>query len=91
MRINYGQSVHGNKEIQAVVKVLKTSTRMGKNVKTLEKKIASYFGKKHSLMVNSGSSALLLLSEILKIKKGDEFITPVLLFQQVFPHFYRKV
>jgi|TARA_B110000977_G_scaffold200512_1_gene291320 CDP-4-dehydro-6-deoxyglucose reductase, E1 len=90
MRINYGQSVHGNKEIQAVVKVLKTSTRMGKNVKTLEKKIASYFGKKHSLMVNSGSSALLLLSEILKIKKGDEFITPVLTFPTSISPFLQK-
>jgi len=40
IRVPYGLSVHGNEEIQAVLKVLKTSTQMGKNVATLEKKVA---------------------------------------------------
>lgn len=90
MRINYGQSVHGKEEIEAVVKVLKTSTRMGVNVKNLEIKVAKLFGKKYSLMVNSGSSALLLLAEILNIKKGDEFITPVLTFPTSISPFLQK-
>ncbi|SVD38549.1 uncharacterized protein METZ01_LOCUS391403, partial [marine metagenome] len=29
MRVNYGQSVHGEEEIAAVVEVLRTSTQMG--------------------------------------------------------------
>lgn len=37
LRVPYGLSVHGNEEIKAVVKVLKTSTQMGKNVSTFEK------------------------------------------------------
>lgn len=80
MRVNYGQSVHGAEEIKAVVKVLKTSTQMGKNVFELEKKISWLFSKKYGVMVNSGSSALMLAFEILNFKKNDEVITPVLTF-----------
>ena len=39
LRVPYGLSVHGNEEIKAVVKVLKNSTQMGKNVFNFEKKI----------------------------------------------------
>ena len=42
-RVPYGLSVHDDKEINAVIKVLKTSTQMGKNVSQLEKKVASLF------------------------------------------------
>ena len=90
MRINYGQSVHTNEEIKACIKVLKTSTRMGSNVKKLEKKIAGLFSKKYCLMTNSGSSALLLLSEILKFKKNDEFISPVVTFPTSISPFLMK-
>ena len=90
MRINYGQSVHSNEEIKACIKVLKTSTRMGSNVKKLEKKIAKLFSKKYCLMTNSGSSALLLLSEILKFKKNDEFISPVVTFPTSISSFLMK-
>ena len=31
LRVPYGLSVHGNEEIKAVTKVLKSSTQMGKN------------------------------------------------------------
>ena len=90
MRINYGQSVHSNEEIKACIKVLKTSTRMGSNVKKLEKKVAKLFSKKYCLMTNSGSSALLLLSEILKFKKNDEFISPVVTFPTSISSFLMK-
>ena len=90
MRINYGQSVHGKEEISNVVKAIKKSTQMGVNVRNMEIKIASYFNKKHCLMVNSGSSALLLISEILKIKKGDEFIAPVVTFPTSISPFLQK-
>ena len=80
MRVNYGQSVHGKEEIKAVVKVLKNSTQLGKNVQNLEKKVAFLFSKKYGLMVNSGSSALMLAFDSLNFPKGSEVITPVLTF-----------
>ena len=63
-KITYGKSVHDSKEINAVVKTLKTSTAMGNNVSKFEKKIANLFNKKFCIMVNSGSSALMLLVEM---------------------------
>ena len=45
IRVPYGLSVHGNEEIKAVTKVLKSSTQMGKNVSAFEKKYLSYLGK----------------------------------------------
>ncbi|HBS34677.1 MAG TPA: NarL family transcriptional regulator, partial [Parvularcula sp.] len=60
MRVPYALSVSGEEEIDAVVKVLRTSTLPGANVKEFEGKIAALFGKSRGVMVNSGSSALLL-------------------------------
>ena len=79
-RVPYGLSVHNNKEINAVIKVLKKSTQMGKNVTLLEKKVAKLFKKKYGLMVNSGSSAIMLAMEVLNLPKGSEVITPALTF-----------
>ena len=80
LRVPYGLSVHGSEEIQAVTKVLKSSTQMGKNVSVFEKKISKLFDKKYGLMVNSGSSALLLAMETLDFPPGSEIITPALTF-----------
>tara|TARA_Y100000590_G_C15738463_1_gene1019393 strand:+ start:2789 stop:3982 length:1194 start_codon:yes stop_codon:yes gene_type:complete len=80
MKVNYGLSVHGKNELKAVCDVIKKSTQMGKNTKLFEKKISKLFQKKYGLMVNSGSSALLLAYEILPIPKGSNIITPVLTF-----------
>ncbi len=80
IRVPYGKSVHGQEEIKAVLNVLKTTTQMGKNVTTFEKKIARLFDKKYGLMVNSGSSALLLAMEVLELPEGSEVITPALTF-----------
>ncbi len=79
-RVPYGLSVHGKEEINAVLKVLKTSTQMGLNVLNFEKKIAKLFDKKYGLMTNSGSSALMLAMETLNLPKGSEIITPALTF-----------
>ncbi len=80
MRVTYGKSVHGEGEIKAVVQVLRTSTQMGKNVEEFEKKVAALFGKKYGIMVNSGSSALLLAMQLLDLSGGSEIITPALTF-----------
>ena len=90
LRVPYGLSVHGNDEIKAVKKVLKSSTQMGKNVSIFEKKISKLFHKKYGLMVNSGSSALLLAMETLSIPKGSEVITPALTFSTTVGYIVRN-
>ncbi|MCK0172174.1 DegT/DnrJ/EryC1/StrS family aminotransferase [Aliiroseovarius sp. S1123] len=80
MRVNYGQTVHGQDEIDAVVEVLKTSTQMGPRVRKMQERVAALFAKSHGIMVNSGSSANYLAVEILDLPKGSEVITPALTF-----------
>ena len=80
MKITYGKNLYNNLEISSVVRKLKKTTQMGEAVSNFEKKIAKYFGKKYGLMVNSGSSALILAVESLKLKKGSEIIVPCLNF-----------
>ncbi len=82
-KIYYGKAVYNNKEINAVIKVLKNNSLTlidGPKVKMLEKEICKLFGKKYALMVNSGSSANLLALSSFNFKKGSEIITPNLTF-----------
>ena len=90
IRVPYGLSVHGRDEINAVIKVLKSSTQMGRNVSTFEKKISRLFEKKYGLMVNSGSSALLLAMETLEFPPGSEIITPALTFSTTVGYIVRN-
>ena len=80
MKITYGKNVYGKEEIKAVLDQLGKTTQMGKSVTNFENKIAKLFSKKYGLMVNSGSSALTLATNVLNFKKGDEVITPCLNF-----------
>ena len=79
-KIPYGLNVYDQQEINAVVKTLKKSTQMGKSVNTFEKKISKLFSKRYGLMVNSGSSAILLALKAINFKKGSEIIMPCLNF-----------
>ena len=90
LRVPYGLSVHGTEEIKAVTKVLKSSTQMGKNVSNFEKKISKLFEKKFGLMVNSGSSAILLAMETLDFPEGSEIITPALTFSTTVGYIVRN-
>lgn len=57
---------------------------MGREVKVFEEQFAAYFGSKYAVMVNSGSSANLLMTaalfytqnDKLRLKAGDEIIVP---------------
>jgi len=80
MKISYGKNVYGKEEINAVLNKLKKTTQMGDAVARFEHKIAKLFSKRYGLMVNSGSSALMLATNVLNFKKGDEIITPCLNF-----------
>jgi CDP-6-deoxy-D-xylo-4-hexulose-3-dehydrase len=80
-RVPYGLAVHDHNEEQAVLEVLQNhKTIMGDKVKEFEKKIATLFGKKFGIMVNSGSSANLLAFELINLPKDSEVITPILTF-----------
>ena len=80
MKISYGKNVYGKEEINAVLKQLNKTTQMGHSVSSFESEIAKYFSKKFGLMVNSGSSALMLAVKVLGLKEGDEVLTPCLNF-----------
>ena len=80
IRVPYGLSVHGEDEIAAVVKVLRSSTQMGPNVREMERRVAQLFDKSHGIMVNSGSSANYLAVELLGLPPGSEVVTPALTF-----------
>ena len=79
-KIYYGKNVYDNKEINAVVKRIRDTTQMGPSVAEFEKKVSKIFSKKHGLMVNSGSSALILALKVLNFAKDSEIITPCLNF-----------
>ena len=70
-------------EILAIKEVLESGKfTMGENVKRFEDAFAEYIGSKYAVMVNSGSSANLLLIAALRYQKnsllspGDEIIVP---------------
>jgi CDP-6-deoxy-D-xylo-4-hexulose-3-dehydrase len=82
-RIDYAGSVHDEREIDAVVDVLRggpTALRIGKNVKAMERQVAALFGKQRGVMCNSGSSALYLAVEVLGLEPGDEIVTAAVTF-----------
>jgi CDP-6-deoxy-D-xylo-4-hexulose-3-dehydrase len=82
-RIEYAGSVHDEREIEAVVAVLRggaTALRIGRNVRAFEARVAELFGKRRGIMCNSGSSALYLAVELLGLQPGDEVITSAVTF-----------
>ena len=82
-KIDYAGSVHDEREIEAVLEVLRggpTALRIGKNVKAMEARVAELFGKRRGVMCNSGSSALYLAIEVLGLEPGDEIVTSAVTF-----------
>lgn len=86
-RIPLNVPTYGSAEvIEALDSLMTTWVTMGKKVKTFEEMFATYVGKKHGVMTNSGSSANLLALSLLDLKPGDEVITPALTWATtVFP------
>ena len=82
-RVDYAGSVHDDREIDAVVEVLRggpQALRIGKHVRNFEQGVADLFGKRRGVMCNSGSSALYLAVELLGLAPGDEIITSAVTF-----------
>lgn len=78
--IRYGGAMLDQREIDAVVNVMQTSMVVGEQVQTFERRCANLLGKEYGVMVNSGSSALLLAIRLLDLPPGSEIITPTLTF-----------
>ncbi len=80
--IRYGGAMLDRKEIDAVVGVMEAEYGMviGKKVGEFEARCAKILGHTHGVMVNSGSSALMLAMRMIGAPKGSEVITPVLTF-----------
>ena len=76
-------STWGSEEKDAVYRVIESGQiTMGEEVEAFEREFAKYHGRKHGIMVNSGSSANLIATACLCFKKdnplcrGDEAIVP---------------
>ena len=82
-RVFYSSSVHDEREIEAVVEVLRSGPQglwPGRRVVRMEREVAARFGKTHGIMCNSGSSALYLALELLDLPPGAEVVTCALTF-----------
>jgi CDP-6-deoxy-D-xylo-4-hexulose-3-dehydrase len=82
-RVIYAQAMYDEAEIAAVTKVLRDHPEElmnGARVRDFEAAVAGLFGKRHGVMVNSGSSANLLAVTALRLAEGAEVITPALTF-----------
>ena len=75
----------GDEEYQAMQDVIASGMfTMGKHVAEFEKRFASHFGSRHAVMVNSGSSANLLMVAALfytnqahlRLRRGDVIVVP---------------
>ena len=85
VRFPLATSSWDEKEYESLQRVISSGMfSMGTEVSTFEKQFADYFGSKFAVMVNSGSSANLLMTgalfhtqnESLKLYAGDEIIVP---------------
>jgi CDP-6-deoxy-D-xylo-4-hexulose-3-dehydrase len=80
-RMTEAGAVHDEREIEAVVEVLRTTALdLGANVAEFERRGAALLAKQHGVLVNSGSSALRLAIDLLGCEPGDEIVTPALTF-----------
>jgi CDP-6-deoxy-D-xylo-4-hexulose-3-dehydrase len=75
----------GDEEIEAIQRVLRSGQfTMGEEVAAFEREFAAYFGMKHGVMVNSGSSANLIATAALfykrdrPLRRDDEAIVPAI-------------
>ena len=83
MEYKLGYDSWGDEERSAIQRVLDSGRySMGDETKAFEAEFAEYIGAKHAVMVNSGSSANLVIISALvqdgRLNPGDEVIVPML-------------
>lgn len=88
----------GQEEIAAMQRVIDSGVfSMGANVQAFERDFAAYIGSQRCVMVNSGSSANLLMvaalfytkNPKLKLKRGDEVIVPAVSWSTTYYPLYQ--
>lgn len=88
----------GDEEIAAMQRVIASgSFTMGENVQRFEADFAGYIGSRYCVMVNSGSSANLLMvaalfytrNPVLKLLRGDEVIVPAVSWSTTYYPLYQ--
>jgi len=88
----------GQEEQDAMQKVIASGVfTMGENVKAFEQDFAEYVGSKNCVMVNSGSSAILLMvaalfytkNPKLRLNRGDEVIVPAVSWSTTYYPLYQ--
>ena len=81
MYIPYGRQSIDEKDIQAVVDVLRSDyLTTGPRITEFENRVAEYVGAKYAVAVNSGTSALHIACLAAGIKEGEEVITSPITF-----------
>ena len=83
-------------EYAAIQRVIDSNMfSMGSEVAAFEREFADYFGSKHAVMANSGSSANLLMVAALfytrenKLKRGDEVVVPAVSWSTTYYPLYQ--
>lgn len=88
----------GSEETEAMQRVIASGMfTMGANVQAFERDFAQYIGSRYCVMVNSGSSANLLMvaalfytqNPLLKLKRGDEVIVPAVSWSTTYYPLYQ--
>jgi CDP-6-deoxy-D-xylo-4-hexulose-3-dehydrase len=88
----------GQEEIEAMQRVIASGMfTMGANVEAFERDFAQYIGSRQCVMVNSGSSANLLMvaalfytkNPVLKLQRGDEVIVPAVSWSTTYYPLYQ--
>ena len=80
--VRYGGALFDEDEIALVNAQLNDPAGLvpGAKVAEFEARVAAYMGKQHGVMVNSGSSALMIAMRLANLPLGSEVITPTLTF-----------
>jgi CDP-6-deoxy-D-xylo-4-hexulose-3-dehydrase len=88
----------GSEELEAMQRVIASGMfTMGANVQAFERDFAQYISSRYCVMVNSGSSANLLMvaalfytkNPLLKLKRGDEVIVPAVSWSTTYYPLYQ--
>ena len=98
IRFPLATATWGQEEQNAMQRVIASGMfTMGTNVQAFERDFARYVGSQHCVMVNSGSSAILLMvaalfytkNSKLKLQRGDEVIVPAVSWSTTYYPLYQ--
>lgn len=98
IRFPLATATWGQEEQDAMQRVIASGMyTMGANVQAFERDFARYVGSQHCVMVNSGSSAILLMvaalfytkNPKLKLQRGDEVIVPAVSWSTTYYPLYQ--